>query len=105
MSSLPVNQAPLKDILMYIFKNTRRQFYHPRPTWPRRAGLPEESVLDLHAADLRASLQRVAGVTLEHRGVAGFPTVAAAAPILGDPRVVAGCCCGHWEKKTEEKVA
>lgn len=70
----------------------------------RRAGLPEESVLDLHAADLRASLQRVTGVTLEHRGVAGFPAVATPAPILGDPRVIAGCCCGHWEKKTEEKA-
>lgn len=70
----------------------------------RRAGLPEEPVLDLHAADLRASLQRVAGVTLEHRGVAGFPTVATPAPILGDPWVIAGCCCGHWEKKVEEKA-
>lgn len=70
----------------------------------RRAGLPEESVLDLHAADLRASLQRVAGVTLEHRGVAGFPAVATPAAILGNPGVIAGCCRGHWDKKTEEKV-
>lgn len=69
-----------------------------------RAGLPEESVLDLHTADLGASLQRVARVTLEHCGVTGFPTVATPAPVLRDPRVIAGCCCGHWDKKTEEEV-
>ena len=68
------------------------------------AGLPEEPVLDLHTADLCTPLQCVARVTLEHRGVTSFPTVAAPAPILWDPRVIAGCCGGHWDKNIEEKV-
>lgn len=69
-----------------------------------RAGLPEESVLDLHAADLCAALQGVARVTLEHRGVTSFPTVTTPAPVLWDPRVIAGRGCGYWDKKTEEEV-
>lgn len=70
-----------------------------------RAGLPEESVFNLHTADLGASLQCIARITLEHRGVTGFPAVAAPAPILWDPRVIAGCCCGHWDKKTRRREA
>lgn len=60
-----------------------------------RTGLPEESVLDLHTADLCAPLQRIARVTLEHCGVSSFPTVATPAPVLWDPRVVAGRGCRH----------
>lgn len=70
----------------------------------RGAGLPEEPVLDLHTADLRAPLEGIARVALEHRGVSGFPAVAAPAPVLGDPGVVAGCCCRHWDERTEEYV-
>lgn len=68
------------------------------------AGLPEESVLNPHTADLRAPLQGIARVTLEHRGVASFPTVTTPAAILWDPRVIARCGCGHWDKKIEEEV-
>lgn len=68
------------------------------------AGLPEEPVLNLHTADLCAPLQCIARVTLEHRRVTSFPAVAAPAPVLWDPRVIAGRCCGHWDKNTEEKV-
>lgn len=70
----------------------------------RRAGLPEEPVLDPHTADLGAALQGVARVTLEHRGVASLPAVTAPAPILRHPWVIAGRRCGHWDKKTEEEV-
>ena len=59
------------------------------------AGLPEESVLDLHAADLRASLQSVAWVALEHGGITSFPAVATPTPILWNSGVIAGGCSGH----------
>lgn len=59
------------------------------------AGLPEEPVLDLHAADLCASLQSIAWVALEHRAIASFPAVTTPTPILRDSGVIAGGCGGH----------
>lgn len=56
----------------------------------RGVWLPEKSVLDLHASDFGLSLQRVSWITLEDDGVTGLFAVAAPAPVLGNPRVIAG---------------
>lgn len=61
----------------------------------RGVRLPEESVLNLHTSDLGLPLQSISWVTLEDDGVSCLLAVTAPAPVLGNPRVIAGGGSGN----------